>query len=303
MSMPHGEEGTSLISNGIINKTPCRLGTMPIDDTSLSLNLDIPDPSLEYPQMSDVSTPPPRRPSIRVNPSPDPLTSPSPQPISPRRSKLASPVFASLRERDDPYFLALPDTSRYKIISSSGGDLNTLLHPPPRVHRRSNRDLLANGNGRLIEQLHSSRRHSSLGVPSQASSDSRPLSRRSSIRPPFRLQRQASFSSESSSPNYGSDSESEIFDDDHSNVGSTVSTRPSSYGSSNSFSENFARSSPSTNADGKIWKRGVLNRSLSMLDMKPKQDSPILSERDQIEAEDCRFLELEYHRYHRLMLI
>lgn len=275
---------------------------MSIDDTRPSLSkLDIPSlpspPSSSSPlgyhpphRTSNSSSSPVRRsPSVRLNPSPDrsPLSSPSQ-----RRSKLASPVFTSLREKDDPYFLALPDASRSKILSNSAPDLNTLPHPPPRVHRRPNRDSLQNGNGRLLEQLHSSRRHSTLGVTSQQTTDNRPLSRRSSIKPPFRLGRTPP-SSGSSSPNYGSDSESEIFDDDHSNVGSTVSTRPSSFSSIASFNDTFQRPN---NADGKIWKRGSLTSNFSVLDLR-KHETAVLPERDHIEAEDCRFLESEYLRY------
>ena len=185
--------------------------TSSIDDShSTFLKLDIPTPSLGY---SKISPPPSRRSSIRLSPSPDRLSTPPnhPNSISPRRSKLASPVFTSLREKDDPYFLALPDASRSKILSNSAPDLNTLPHPPPRVHRRPNRDSAGNGNGRLMEQLHSSRRHSSLGALSQPSTDNHLLTRRSSIKPPFRLNRSRTTSSGSSSPNYGSDSESEIF--------------------------------------------------------------------------------------------
>jgi len=282
-----------LSSSGITDKSP-----ISIDDTRPSLSkLDIPklpSPPSSAPlgnppshRISNSSSSPVRRsPSVRLNPSPDrsPLSSPSQ-----RRSKLASPVFTSLREKDDPYFLALPDASRSKILSNSAPDLNTLPHPPPRVHRRPNRDSLQNGNGRSLEQLHSSRRHSTLGVTSQQTTDNRPLSRRTSIKPQFRL----GTSSGSSSPNYGSDSESEIFDDDHSNVGSTVSTRPSSFGSTASFTDIFQRSN---HADGKIWKRGSLTANFSVLDL-GKQETAILPERDHIEAEDCRFLESEYLRY------
>ena len=288
-------------SPGITDKTPVSIG-----DTRPSLSkLDIPSmpspvsstsPSSSSPlgyhpphRISPSSSSPVRRsPSIRLNPSPErsPLSSPS------RRSKLASPLFTSLREKDDPYFLALPDSSRSKILSNSAPDLNTLPHPPPRVHRRPNRDSLLNGNGRLMEQLHSSRRHSTLGVASQQSADNRPLSRRSSIKPPFRLGRTPP-SSGSSSPNYGSDSESEIFDDDHSNVGSTVSTRPSSFSSTASFNDALQRPN---NVDGKSWKRGSLTTSFSVLDLR-KQAVVVLPERDNVEAEDCRFLESEYQRY------
>lgn len=309
-SMPHGDEGPSLMmstpildkrssSAGITDKNP-----MSIDDTrrpSLS-KLDIPNIPLPAPSpssssplgyhpphriLNSSSSPVRRSPSLRLNPSPDrSLSSPS------RRSKLASPVFTSLREKDDPYFLALPDASRSKILSNSAPDLNTLPHPPPRVHRRPNRDSLLNGNGRSMEQLHSSRRHSTLCVASQQTTDNRPLSRRSSIKPPFRLGRTPP-SSGSSSPNYGSDSESEIFDDDHSNVGSTVSTRPSSFSSTASFNDTLQRPN---NADGKIWKRGSLTPSFSALDLR-KQAPAVLPERDHIETEDCRFLESEYQRY------
>lgn len=311
--MPHGDEGPSLLmmSKPILDKRSLSPGItdksrMSIDDTrrpSLS-KLDIPNIPLPDPSPSSSSSPlgyhPPHRipnsssspvrrsPSLRLNPSPDrsPLSSPS------RRSKLASPVFTSLREKDDPYFLALPDASRSKILSNSAPDLNTLPHPPPRVHRRPNRDSVLNGNGRSMEQLHSSRRHSTLCVTSQQTTDNRPLSRRSSIKPPFRLGRTPP-SSGSSSPNYGSDSESEIFDDDHSNVGSTVSTRPSSFSSTASFNDTLQRPN---NADGKIWKRGSLTPSFSALDLR-KQAIAVLPERDHIEAEDCRFLESEYQRY------
>lgn len=300
-SMPHGEEGSSPLSKTVImDKISSGTGNpLSIDDSRIPITkLDIPDPS--YPQ---ISPPPSRRSSIRLNPSPNRSSSPH-QHVSPRRSKLESPVFASLREKDDPYFLALPDASRSKILSNSAPDLNTLPHPPPRVHRRANRDSVANGNGRLMVQLHSSRRHSSLGLPSQPSTDNRPLSRRSSVKPPFRLSRRTTTSSGSSSPNYGSDSESEIFDDDHSNVGSAVSTRPSSYSSTASYSETFLRSSASANnLDGKTWKRGSLTPSLSVLDLSKKRDSAILPERDHLETEECRFLESEYHRYIHLRLL
>ena len=258
-----------------------------IDDspTPPFTNIDIPiGPAMGYP--------PSHPSSVRLNPSPD--RSPNTQNVSPRRSKLASPVYTSLREKDDPYFLALPDASRSKMLSNSAPDLNTLPHPPPRAHRRLTRDsTIANGNGRLMEQLHSSRRHSVLGAPPQSSTDGRPITRRSSIKPPFRLHRRATTSSGSSSTNCDSDSESEIFDDDHSNVDSAVSTRPSSYNSTASFSETSPRPSP---ADGKIWKRGTLTPRFSVLDLR-KQDSSILPERDHIETEDCRFLESEYQRY------
>lgn len=235
-----------------------------------------------------------RRASSRVN-SHSPSRSNTPvSPISTRRSKLESPVFTSLREKDDPYFLALPDSSRTKILSNSAPDLNTLPHPPPKVHRRPNRDSIGNGNGRLMEQLHSSRRHSTMAMPSQSSSstDNRPPSRRSSIKVPFRLHRYSTTSSGSSSPNYGSDSESEIFDDEHSNVGSAVSTRPSSFSSIASFSETFARSGSTETK----WKRASFVTSRSAVDVR-KADNAVLPERDHLETEECRFLESEYHRY------
>ena len=291
--MPHGEEG---LSSKIIvmDNNP-----LSIDDSRTPLTkIDI--PSIGYPSsMSNRSTPlASRRSSIRLNPSPD--RSSNTQNVSPRRSKLASPVLTSLREKDDPYFLALSDASRSKILSNSAPDLNILPNPPPRVHRRLNRDsTITNGNGRLMEQLHSSRRHSLLGAPPQSSTDDRPITHRSSIRPPFRLQRCTTTSSGPSSPNYGSDSESEIFDDDHSNVGSAVSTRPSNFSSTASFSETSLR--PSSTADGKIWKRGSLTPSFTVLYLR-KQDNTILPERDQIETEDCRFLESEYQRYCLLVI-
>jgi hypothetical protein len=231
--------------------------------------------------------------SIRISSSPD--RSPSNQHVSLRRSKLASPVFTSLCEKDDPYFLALPDTSRSKILSNSAPDLNTLPHPPPRVHRRPNRDTFGNGNGRLMEQLHSSQRHATIGSPSKPSTDNGSLSRRSSTKH-FRLQYRAKSSSGSS--NCDSDSESEIFDEDRSNMGSAGSTRPSSFGSASSFTETFLRRSASiANLDGKFWKPGTLRPSFSVLDLTRKQENIFLPERDHIEAEDCRFLESEFHRY------
>jgi hypothetical protein len=252
-----------------------------------------PPPSINRSPSSPVLS---RRASSRVNShSPSRANTPV-SPISTRRSKLESPVFTSLREKDDPYFLALPDSSRNKILSNSAPDLNTLPHPPPKVHRRPNRDSIGNGNGRLMEQLHSSRRHSTMVMPTQssASTDNRPLSRRSSIKAPFRLHRYSTTSSGSSSPNYGSDSESEIFDDDHSNVGSAVSTRPSSFSSIASFSETFARSGSTGETK---WKRATFVTSRSAVDVR-KADNAVLPERDHLETEECRFLESEYHRYH-----
>ena len=238
-----------------------------------------------------------RHPSIRLNSGPDRSASSSQlsRQMSARRSKLASPVLTSLREKDDPYFLTLPDSSRSKILSNSAPDLNTLPHPLPKVHRRPDQDSIGNGNGRLMEQLHSSRRHSVMAISSQASSsESRILSRRSSIKRPFRLNRHIATSSGSSSSNYGSDSESEIFDDDHSNFGSTVSTRPSSFSSTSSFSETFGRSS--TQNDGK-WKRASqLMQGRSTRDFRTVEIA-VLPERDHLETEECRFLESEFHRY------
>ena len=138
-----------------------------------------------------------------------------------------------------------------------------------------------------------------LGPSPQSSTDGRPITRRSSIKPPFRFHRRSTTSSGSSSPNGDSDSESEIFDDDHSNVGSAVSTRPSSFSSTASHSETFPRSSHT--ADGKVWKRGSLTPRFSVLDLR-KQDNTILPERDHIETEDCRFLESEYQRYCSLII-
>jgi hypothetical protein len=269
-------------------------------------NVDMSPHAPGYADKTNRSPPPSRRLSIRpqnlqISSSLSTLDQQQPM-VNPRRSKLASPVFTSLREKDDPYFLALPDSSRTKILSNSAPDLNTLPHPPPRAHRRPNRDsTIANGNGRLMEQLHSSRRHSTLGVTIPAPSsfaDIRPLTRRASAKIPFRLQRHSPPHSGSSSPNYGSDSESEIFDDDHSsNVGSAVSTRPSSFSSTASFSETFLRSSASTsNLDNKVWKRGSLAPSFSNLDLRKKRDAN-LPERDYIEIEECRFLEAECQRY------
>ena len=271
--------------------------TLSIEDIrSTTLQIDIPGSSLGYPDSSPRS-PPSRRQSMRP-PSVHNPPSPSTPTSANRRSKLATPLFTSLREKDDPYFLALPDSSRSKILSNSVPDLNTIPHPPPRVHRRQQRDSVANGNGRLMEQLHSSRRHSVLGIASLSSTDPRPVSRRSTIKTPFRLQPRSRNSSGSSSPNYGSDSESEIFDDDHSNVGSAVSTRPSSFGSTASFGETFLRASASTsNLNGKLWNRASLTPSFSALDLMRKRDSTILPERDTLETEDCRCLESEYHRY------
>ena len=286
--MPHGKEGLSS-KIVVMDNNPLSIDDSP---TPPFTRTDIPaDPSTGYPP--PLSPPPSRPSSVHLNPSLD--RSPNTQHVSPRRSKLASPVFTSLREKDDPYFLALPDASRSKILSNSAPDLNTLPHPPPRVHRRLNRDsTIANGNGRLMEQLHSSRRHSGLGASPQPPTDGRPITRRSSIKPPFRRQRRNTTSSGSSSPNYDSDSESEIFDDDHSNVGSAVSTRPSSFGSTASFPETFPRPSPA--GDGKIRKRGQLTPRFSVLDLR-KHDHTVLPERDHIETEDCRFLESEYQKY------
>ena len=143
-----------------------------------------------------------------------------------------------------------------------------------------------------MEQLHSSRRHSNLGGASQQITDNRLLSRRSSISNSFRLPRTPP-SSGSSSSNYGSDSESEIFDDDHSNVESTVSTRPSSFSSTASFTDAFQRA---CNVDGNVRKHGSLRQSFSALDLR-KHEIAIVPERDRLEIEDCRFLESEYHRW------
>lgn len=298
--MPRGVDDLESSSKGKISSRSSVL--MSIDDTRPSLSkIEIPDSSLGYPDAIHNRTSSSRPPSIRVSPDHHHHTpTASTTQLSPsRRSKLTSPVFTSLREKDDPYFLALPDSSRTKILSNSAPDLNTLPHPPPRAHRRPHRDTTANGNGRLMEQLHSSRRHSALGLSSQVPVD-RPLSRRSTLRTPFRLQRRGSPSSGSSSPNGDSDSESEIFDDDRSSyVGSTVSTRPSSFSSTASFSETFLRSSASMNNlnSGKLWARGSLTPSFSPLDLIKKRENVILPERDTIETEDCRFLESEYHRY------
>jgi hypothetical protein len=306
--MPRGAEEMDSSSTEKIRSSAQTYSMSIVDTRMLISNIEIPDSSLGYPDVPNPnvapnrsSTLPPRRPSIRV-PNEQPGSSNSPGSNSPvsqqspsRRSKLTSPVFTSLREKDDPYFLALPDSSRTKILSNSAPDLNTLPHPPPRVHPRPPRDVQGNGNGRLMEQLHSSRRHSTLTVSSQISND-RSLSRRSTLRAPFRLQRRGSPSSGSSSPNGGSDSESEIFEDDRSYVGSAASTRPSSFSSTASFSETFLHSSASmNNLNGKAWPRGTPN--FSPLDLIKKKDSALLPERDSIEAEDCRFLEVEYHRY------
>jgi hypothetical protein len=294
---------------------PPSSSAMSIDDTptttTLLSTIEIPDSSLGYPDMnisSKYQSSPPqsiRRPTIRIPNETSSTRSPhSPVHHSPlatqhspsRRSKLTSPVFTSLREKDDPYFLALPDSSRTKILSNSAPDLNTLPHPPPRAHRRPPREI-QNGNGRLIEHLHSSRRHSSIGLSSQLPADG-PLSRRSTLRAPFRLQRQGSPSSDSSR-NRDSDSESEIFEDDRSSYGgSTASTRPSSFSSTASFSETYLRSSASTNnLTGKNRGRSSLTPAFSPLDLIKKRENIVLPERDNIETEDCRFLESEYHRY------
>jgi len=270
---------------------------MLIEDIPTStLKIEIPSSSLGYPDLSPRSSPS-RRQSMRSSSVHNP-SSPSTPTSANRRSKLSTPLFTSLREKDDPYFLALPDSSRSKILSNSVPDLNTLPHPPPRVHRRHQRDSVVNGNGRLMEHLHSSRRHSVLGNTSQSSPDPRPVSRRSTIKTPFRLQPRSRNSSGSSSPNYGSDSESEIFDDDHSVVGSVVSTRPSSFGSTASFGETFLRASASTsNLNAKLWSRANLTPTFSPLDLMRKRDCTILPERDTLETEDCRYLESEFHRY------
>lgn len=295
------------------------------DPNSIAKHLDIPDPPFLHPNRQPLS----RRASVRPSLSlPNTALEQSSEYAGeyttqqpPRgRSKLASPIYTSLREKDDPYFLALPDSSRSKILSNSAPELNTLPYPPPRVHRRpttSNRESSnpsGSGSGRLLEQLHSSRRHSTLGISSQQQSQdqsSRPVSRRSSIKPPFRLQRRMTASSESSSPN--SDSESEIWEDDnHSGVGSNVSTRPSSFSSTASYSEQFMlkRSASANNlqnggalgnglvngnANGSaksIWKRSTLMGS--SLDLSKKQQE--LNERDAIEMEECKILESEYQR-------
>lgn len=274
--MPHaGDISAPSLSKVAMDRMPD--SSLPIDDTRQSLSSKSSSPQSR-------ASPPSRRSSVRSQ------TSQNHSP--PRRSKLDSPVFTSLREKDDPYFLALPDASRSKMLSNSAADLNTLPHPPPRAHRRNHPDPVPNGNGRLMEQLHSSRRHSSLGPPSQSLTESRRLSRRSTLKSSFRLQLRPPTSSGSSSPNCESD-ESEIFDDDHSNVGSAVSTRPSSLSSTTSFQEFFVRPSPPF-AEGKPWKRHTLNVSAS--DLSKKQEA-VLAERDHIQAEDCRFLESEYHRY------
>jgi len=296
--MPRAEEDSYPHTPAIMDKMRSSPSTtMLIEDIPTStLKIEIPTSSLGYPDLSPRSSPSRRqsmRPSSAHNPS-----SPSTPTSANRRSKLSTPLFTSLREKDDPYFLALPDSSRSKILSNSVPDLNTLPHPPPRVHRRHQRDSVVNGNGRLMEHLHSSRRHSVLGNNSQSSPDPRPVSRRSTIKTPFRLQPRSRNSSGSSSPNYGSDSESEIFDDDHSVVGSVVSTRPSSFGSTASFGETFLRASASTsNLNAKLWSRANLTPTFSPLDLMRKRDCTILPERDTLETEDCRYLESEFHRY------
>src|SRR2546421_9051723 len=182
-SMPHGEDTPSTHNSVVMDKMLVDTGsTMSIDNARpASLKIDIPNCSLGYPESSPRISPS-RRQSMRPDSVHNP-SSPSTSTSVNRRSKFATPLFTSLREKDDPYFLALPDSSRSKILSNSVPDLNTLPHPPPRVHRRLNRDsLVANGNGRLMEQLHSSRRHSALGVPPQPATDGRPIARRSSIK-------------------------------------------------------------------------------------------------------------------------
>ena len=77
-----------------------------------------------------------------------------------------------------------------------------------------------------------------------------------------------------------------------------MSTRPSSFGSISSFGETFLRASASTsNLNGKLWNRSSLTPSFSPLDLMRKRESTILPERDTLETEDCRYLEVEYHRY------
>jgi hypothetical protein len=49
--------------------------------------------------------------------------------------------------------------------------------------------------------------------------------------------------------------------------------------------------------NGKLWNRGSLHPSFSALDLVRRRDSAILPERDTIESEDCRYLEIEYHRF------
>jgi hypothetical protein len=294
--MPRGEDDSC--PRGVLDRIPS--DNHLLNDTQHVVKLDIPNGYPPDTSRPSPPSPPSRRPSLRLpmNSSPDQSRRRSRIESTGYSSSPASPGFTSLRdslrEKDDPYFLALPDASRTKILSNSAPDLNTLPHPPPRAHRRVHRDPTANGNGRLMEQLHSSRRHTSLGVTQP---DIRPSSRRS-MKPPFL--RRSPTSSGSSSPNYGSDSESEIFEDDHSNVGSNVSTRPSSFSSNASFSETFLRSASTTTLDGKLRKRNSLAPSFSHLDLRKKRDSVILPERDSIEVEDCRFLEIEYQRYHPL---
>jgi hypothetical protein len=295
-TMPRGEDDSC--PRGVLDRIPS--DNHLLNDTQHVVKLDIPNGYPPDTSRPSPPSPPSRRPSLRLpmNSSPDQSRRRSRIESTGYSSSPASPGFTSLRdslrEKDDPYFLALPDASRTKILSNSAPDLNTLPHPPPRAHRRVHRDPTANGNGRLMEQLHSSRRHTSLGV---TQTDIRPSSRRS-MKPPFL--RRSPTSSGSSSPNYGSDSESEIFEDDHSNVGSNVSTRPSSFNSNASFSETFLRSASTTTLDGKLRKRNSLAPSFSHLDLRKKRDSVILPERDSIEVEDCRFLEIEYQRYHPL---
>lgn len=294
--MPSVTNELAHMSKVTIDKVPfCKDSPTSTNNTRLSLPITgVSGPSLGSQSTRSQSPPPLRRsPSLRVSPSPD--RPPSHQRVSVRRSKLTSPVFTSLCEKDDPYFLALPDTSRSKILLNSAPDLNTLPHPPPRVHRRPNRETVGNGGGRLMEQLHSSQRYATIASTSKSSTDNRPLSRRPSTKP-YRLQKRATASSGSS--NYDSDSESEIFDDDRSNIGSAVSTRPSSLSSTTSFTETFLRRSASiANFDGKFWKPGTLRPSFSVLDLTRKHENLIHLERDHIEAEDCRFLESEYHRF------
>jgi hypothetical protein len=259
----------------------------PIDDPHplppSILAVEIPDSSFGvYNDVSGVSPLPPQPRLSTFSPSRSgPLLHRS---TSFRHSPVVSPTLAGLREKDDPYFLTLSDSSRSCILSASSPELNLLPHPPPRVHRRPPRDVPSNGNGRLMEQLHSSRRHSTLPLAQlNLQSSERPLSRRTSIRAPFRRRRRSPSSSDSSKD---SDSDSEIFDDNR-----TVSTRPSSLSSTASLSDIVLRASSST-GHLKLWPRS----NSSPLDLLKKKDTVVLPTRDIIESEDCRFLETEFQR-------
>src|SRR5579859_240173 len=79
-------------------------------------NVDMSPHAPGYADKTNRSPTPSRRLSIRpqnlqISSSLSTLDQQQPM-VNPRRSKLASPVFTSLREKDDPYFLALPDSSR-----------------------------------------------------------------------------------------------------------------------------------------------------------------------------------------------